>query len=392
MIFAGMLLLAIVDGVGAAPKSVKSVKKKKTEKEKKCDWPPSPKSSKSDKGDSSTFGIDNPILPYCNTSYTTFEEIRSCDTAEYINLYQEPLYCGPQGSSWPTVFGPSVWKLLHTLSLYYEPDDMKACEGFLNGFSPMIPCPHCAYHFNEFLLGNSVDKETPEHPDQIWDWKTDGNPCESKENFQYFFVKAHNNVGQHANPYPLADDCIPTRPTFEVHPDLENIYGEVFYNNTFVPSDTPDVFVPIFVEAFGLISWNYPLAPLLGGSDFSPSTVGGVDVSDACKLFIMNLPKMLPQSIKTKFGIEVTEEDAELACQSNSGMIDLATSIETELELPELTKEDRSKRYSVRAICQHNQAWEQVRGSSLPLSLYFFFDRCYIWHSQNPKLTHSSLL
>jgi len=67
-------------------------------------------------------------------------------------------FCGPHVTGDPRLFGPPIWKFLHTISMHYKPKGNAAhiheCENFIDAFAPMIPCMHCAWHYNQFLLGS----------------------------------------------------------------------------------------------------------------------------------------------------------------------------------------------------------------------------------------------
>jgi hypothetical protein len=302
-------------------------------------------------GDSSLSSTANNRMPRCDVA-------KNSDIHADCPQSMDVLYCGRETTADPRVFGPSVWTFLHTVSLYYDPssseeeeDIIERCTDFINGFGPMIPCPHCGEHYNQYLIGTK-DTNATEPLDFLWDWDSRGNPCSSTDNLKYFFVKKHDNVGQQVN------DAPPTRPKFEVS-DLDALYERKFLpdRNEFVDTDQPDAFVPIFLEAMNLIAINY-VAPF--SDDAKPwvthDGMGSLDVSVACAKFLTSLPTMLPNGVGD--AIPSSTATIEEACQSKPSMLSLVKRIEESLNVPALSEIDRRERYEVRHVCMHNTIWK----------------------------------
>ena len=263
----------------------------------------------------------------------------------------DPLYCGTQTTADPRVFGPHIWTFLHTVALYYTPhhnaSSSSECRKFLNGLTLMIPCPHCARHYNQYLIGTK-DTNTSVPARFLWDWKNDGDPCATNKSLQYFFLKKHGSVGQEVN---KLSPTRPTRPPFEVQ-DLVPLYGTKFMNNSFIASDQPKVFIPILVEAINLMFMNYVEA--FGGTGKPAQGVpeGSVD-------FFNSLEYMLP----IQFGIDfpsfafLTIRDA--FREGGKRLIwELVEGIEDRYNVPKLNRTDRIRRYNTRHICMHSTIWK----------------------------------
>jgi hypothetical protein len=62
----------------------------------------------------------------------------------------------------PKLWGPILWRLLHSLSVNYpeKPNDIEISnmKAFLISISETIPCEFCKHHFNEFARELSHDK------------------------------------------------------------------------------------------------------------------------------------------------------------------------------------------------------------------------------------------
>jgi hypothetical protein len=76
----------------------------------------------------------------------------------------------PQNEEW----GPLLWLLLHTFaekagkqdSIITKGDEQRAWPLFMKDLAPIIPCPYCRDHFQQYL------KATPfELPSNYYDWK-----------------------------------------------------------------------------------------------------------------------------------------------------------------------------------------------------------------------------
>jgi hypothetical protein len=84
-------------------------------------------------------------------------------------IVDKPEY--PQNEEW----GPLLWLLLHTFAekagkqdnLITKGDEQRAWPLFMKELAPIIPCPYCRDHFQQYL------KETPfELPQEYNLWKT----------------------------------------------------------------------------------------------------------------------------------------------------------------------------------------------------------------------------
>jgi len=291
-------------------------------------------------------------LPHCDATGANIHISKDC-------LFLNKNYCGPETTGDPRVFGPSVWKFLHILSIQYDPKDsvdIRQCEEFIDSFAPLVPCPHCAYHYNLFLYGTrnpniDADASTAE----LWDWgeNKDNSPCKNVENLRSFFVEAHNNVGQHVQMNNVTGE---TRPTFLVE-DLEGLYTSVFdaNNNKFVNTNDTEVFRPIFLEAINLIAMNYGKSNY---QEYEPLAL----IKFGCEAFLNSLPIMLGETLNID-PILVDKTAVKAACESNSGMIDWIETIEGTIMLngqsSALSKNDRKKRYETRSVCMHNTIWKK---------------------------------
>lgn len=117
--------------------------------------------------------------------------------------YFEAGYHGEIKATDPRNFGPDAWRTLHRFSVGYPNDPttttQQRCIDFLGGLAWMIPCPHCGYHLNEFIVFNekwSGQNKTEcrgvcTSPEEI---------CATQMKLVDFFARAHNNVN--VNNYP----------------------------------------------------------------------------------------------------------------------------------------------------------------------------------------------
>jgi len=109
----------------------------------------------------------------------------------------------------PRVFGPEAWLTLHRFSIHYangqtpNAASQAACEGFVTGLPYMVPCPHCAYHLDQFLYDNA----NLEANGITYDYdKCRGNctgvktACSDSKILADFFRRAHNNVNHNNQP------------------------------------------------------------------------------------------------------------------------------------------------------------------------------------------------
>jgi len=144
---------------------------------------------------------DEPPSPWCPSETTlplAHREVMDVPL-DYFNAG----YSGAVGASDPRNFGPDAWRTLHRFSVAY-PDDptpatQKHCRNFLEALPYMIPCPHCGYHFLQFVVFN-----------EKWEGRnmtkcrglcsTTKESCATRMNLVDFFARAHNNVN--ANNYP----------------------------------------------------------------------------------------------------------------------------------------------------------------------------------------------
>ena len=303
-------------------------------------------------GEEEDYNIKKPMkpLPRCDATRTNIST--DCN---FLNKS----YCGPETTGDPRVFGPSVWKFLHILSMQYNPKDsvdVRQCEEFIDSFAPLIPCPHCAYHYNLFLYGTrnpNIDVNTSTA--KLWDWgiNKDNSPCKNTDNLRSFFVVAHNNVGQHVQMNNITGE---TRPTFLVD-DLDGLYKNVFdaSQNKFVNTHVIDVFQPIFLEAINLIAMNYGKEDY---QEYEPLPL----IKFGCEAFLNSLPVMLGEKLSLD-PILVTKTVANTACESNSAMIDWIEIVEGAIinndQSTTLSKTDRKKRYETRTVCMHNTIWKK---------------------------------
>jgi len=262
-------------------------------------------------------------------------------------------YCGPRSTGDPRVFGPILWKFLHTISMHYNPErnGVNHCEAFIDSFAPMIPCKHCAWHYNQFLYG--TQNPTPLDPDEPgWDWGEkkdddvwDNSPCKSTTNLQSFFVEAHNNVGQHVQ---LNEKSGETRPTFQVK-DLEELYGHIYdpIANKFVRSNNTEVFQPLLLEAINIIAMNHAMEQFVS---YKPLE----EIKSGCEHFLNNLPFMLGDPWQQQL---VNTNVTKTTCESNSTMLDWVEEFEGKVMTNILSLDDRKRRYQKRSICMHNKLW-----------------------------------
>jgi len=114
--------------------------------------------------------------------------------------YFEAGYYGNVSSGDPRVFGPDAWRTLHRFSVHYPksptPQTRGACEMFLRGLPYMIPCPHCGYHLQEFMVLN--EKHAGEVREECLGNCTGVTSiCGSQAIMVGFFARAHNNVNIH---------------------------------------------------------------------------------------------------------------------------------------------------------------------------------------------------
>ena len=56
----------------------------------------------------------------------------------------------------PTLWGPVIWTLLHTLAAKYEPRRRGMFEMCLHNLAAVLPCPTCAAHFNQIWQRRST--------------------------------------------------------------------------------------------------------------------------------------------------------------------------------------------------------------------------------------------
>lgn len=144
-------------------------------------------------------------LPRCPAK-TTLPLAHRTEVAEKSKVpldYFDAGYTGGIKGSDPRNFGPDAWRTLHRFSVGYPekpvPKTQKACIDFLNGLPYMIPCPHCGYHFLQFVVFN-------EHWAGQNMTKCRGvctsvqQACAARMPLVDFLARAHNNVN--ANNYP----------------------------------------------------------------------------------------------------------------------------------------------------------------------------------------------
>merc|ERR1719162_2871357 len=101
------------------------------------------------------------------------------------------------GSGDPRVFGPDAWRSLHRFSIWYpeSPNDeaQRACRNFVAGLPYMLPCAHCGYHLQEFIVFN--EHFSNQSREKCLGKCTSAEEiCGSQDALVDFFARAHNNV------------------------------------------------------------------------------------------------------------------------------------------------------------------------------------------------------
>ena len=84
-------------------------------------------------------------------------------------ILDKPTY--PQNEEW----GPLLWALLHTLaekagrqeSLITRGDEVRAWPLFVKTLQPMLPCPFCRDHFQQYLIDHPFSL-----PMDYYEWRT----------------------------------------------------------------------------------------------------------------------------------------------------------------------------------------------------------------------------
>ena len=105
----------------------------------------------------------------------------------------------------PRAFGPPVWKALHVLAAGYpqhptESKKQKCCQ-FLRSIAGMLPCPHCAMHFEDFMQRHDPSAA-----------------AESREALEEWMVQAHNAVSRHTRPNRLPWSVARARAAYSEQP------------------------------------------------------------------------------------------------------------------------------------------------------------------------------
>ena len=99
-------------------------------------------------------------------------------------ILDKPEY--PQNAEW----GPLLWRLLHILAekagrqanSITQGDEQRAWPLFVKTLAPVIPCPYCREHFQEYLTKNPFTL-----PISYLDWKT---------YIPMYFYSLHESVNQ----------------------------------------------------------------------------------------------------------------------------------------------------------------------------------------------------
>jgi len=55
-----------------------------------------------------------------------------------------------------TVWGPSLWYFIHTLSYNYDEKLKEQYKNFFNYLKIIIPCPVCREHYNHYIIQNPI--------------------------------------------------------------------------------------------------------------------------------------------------------------------------------------------------------------------------------------------
>ena len=114
--------------------------------------------------------------------------VDSCDGCKpYTGAFAPKGYCGNLPTANPRVFGPHVWRTLHTMAQHY-PDEpyswvVDSCNQFVGSLPLMLPCDHCGYHLTQTI--------------HMYDGSP---PCSGAHALQAFMVWAHNRVSEHVHP------------------------------------------------------------------------------------------------------------------------------------------------------------------------------------------------
>lgn len=102
-------------------------------------------------------------------------------------LFKYFLHCGYFSTHDPRIFGPYLWKAFHIIAYNYPSKPSLETQShaidFISSLPFMLPCEHCGYHLQQYLMNVNLNIVT-----------------QSKTNMIQFFVDAHNNVSSHVHP------------------------------------------------------------------------------------------------------------------------------------------------------------------------------------------------
>lgn len=114
--------------------------------------------------------------------------------------YFDAGYVGNVSSRDPRVFGPDAWRTLHRFSIWFPKSPstqaQTACRNFMQGLPYMIPCAHCGYHLQEFIV---LNEQLSGNESEACLGRCTGaeDICRSQAALVDFFARAHNNVNMH---------------------------------------------------------------------------------------------------------------------------------------------------------------------------------------------------
>lgn len=81
---------------------------------------------------------------------------------EESSVYQEN-GLGDYPARFVEFFGPSLWKSIHSIAFTYPhsptPEHRRQYIDFFRALGPVIPCPSCAIHYQQYLNQNPIDAD-----------------------------------------------------------------------------------------------------------------------------------------------------------------------------------------------------------------------------------------
>lgn len=130
-------------------------------------------------------------------------------------IVDKPEY--PQNEEW----GPLLWLLLHTLaeragkqeSLITRGDEVRAWPLFVKELPPVIPCPYCREHLQDYIKTNPFQL-----PLDYTEWKT---------SIPFYFYTLHESVNQRLGKpnFPFADVSLTYKDPGKIKPTLDRLEG-----------------------------------------------------------------------------------------------------------------------------------------------------------------------